>query len=156
MIAGHLRALELATLPDALLSILTLPECSLEALCAREDGHFQPEGAAWFCHIGNANTSPAADRHTEFHHDWLDIQVVLEGEEIIGFDTRSAIGQPATERKPDLFILDNPALHNEILLRSGDFVTFAPGEPHRALCCTTHPAVVRKAVFKVPASALKE
>lgn len=156
MIAGNLQALELATLPQVLRQILLLPACSLEALCQREDGRFQPEGAAWFCTVGNANTSPAAQRHTEFHHQWLDIQVVLEGEEIIGFDTRSAIGQPATERKPDLFILEKPNLPNEILLRRGDFVTFAPGEPHRALCCITGPAVVRKAVFKVPASAFKE
>lgn len=155
MITGHLQALELATLPDALRQILTLPACSLDALRAREDGRFQPEGAEWFCTISNANTSPAAERHTEFHRDWLDIQIVLEGEEIIGFDTRNVTGQPATERKPDLFILENPQLSKEILLRSGDFVTFAPGEPHRALCCTDRPAVVRKAVFKVPASAFR-
>ncbi|CAM3650805.1 YhcH/YjgK/YiaL family protein [Rahnella bruchi] len=156
MITGNLGALELATLPAALLRILMRPECSLEALCAREDGRFQPPGAEWFCNIGNANTSPAAERHTEFHREWLDIQVVLEGEEIIGFDTQNATGQSAVERKPDLYILDNPELVNEILLRSGDFVTFAPGEPHRALCCIRHPAVIRKAVFKVPASSLKE
>ncbi|MGC6388247.1 YhcH/YjgK/YiaL family protein [Ewingella sp. S1.OA.A_B6] len=156
MIAGNLAALELATLPEPLRQILTRPDCSLEALSAREDGRFQPGDVSWFCHIAVATTSPVAERHTEFHQDWLDIQLVLEGEEIIGFDTRDATGQPATERKPDLFILENPALPNEILLRRGDFVTFAPGEPHRALCCTEHPAIVRKAVFKVPAAAFRE
>ncbi|KAB7896370.1 DUF386 family protein [Rouxiella sp. S1S-2] len=155
MIAGNLHSLEMATLPDALLQVLTLPACSLEALRAREDGRFQPEGAAWFCSIANANTSPADERHTEFHQQWLDIQVVLEGEEIIGFDTHSVIGQYAVERKPDLFILENSRLSNQILLRSGDFVTFAPGEPHRALCCNKRPAVVRKAVFKIPFSTMK-
>ncbi|CAM3570623.1 hypothetical protein BS639_05800 [Rouxiella silvae] len=155
MIIGNLHSLEMATLPNALLQILTLPACSLQALHAREDGRFQPVGAAWFCNIAHANTSPAHERHTEFHQQWLDIQVVLEGEEIIGFDTRSVVGQHAVERKPDLFILENPCLSNQILLRSGDFVTFAPGEPHRALCCNQRPAVVRKAVFKIPFSTMK-
>ena len=79
MIIGHLNALPLAGLPCALSEILRRPECTLAALAARDDGRWQPEGCPWFCHIGPAQTQPQAQRHTEYHHQWADIQVVLDG-----------------------------------------------------------------------------
>lgn len=79
--------------------------------------------------------------------------MILAGEEIIGYGLNSVIGQPATERKPDLYILDNPRVPHQIHLRAGDFVTLYPGEPHQALCAIGNiPAPVKKAVFKVPVS----
>ena len=104
MIVGNLNALPLAGLPPALGQILQRPDCSLAALLAREDGRFQPPGAAWFCNVGVAHTQPAEQRHTEYHRQWADIQVILDGAEIIhaGMQDQSAPGDE--ERKPDLFI----------------------------------------------------
>ncbi|MDG2915857.1 YhcH/YjgK/YiaL family protein [Bisgaard Taxon 10/6] len=150
MIAGNMKILDLATLPKSLYDILSHPEFSLEKLQALPDGKYQPEGAKWFCNVGDSQTSPAETRHTEFHKNYLDIQLILEGEEIINYSLTNAIGQSAVEKKPDLYILNNPVLTNGILLRAGDFVTFYPGEPHQALCMVKAPATVRKAVFKVP------
>lgn len=150
MIAGNMHILELATLPKSLYEILSHPEFSLEKLQSLADGKYQPEGATWFCNIGDSQTSPAETRHTEFHQDYLDIQLILKGEEIINYSLTNAIGQSAVEKKPDLYILDNPILINSILLGVGDFVTFYPGEPHQALCMVKAPATIRKAVFKVP------
>ncbi|PJG84428.1 YhcH/YjgK/YiaL family protein [Conservatibacter flavescens] len=150
MIAGNMKHLTLATLPKSLYEILSHPKFSLEKLQSLSDGKYQIEGASWFCNVGDSQTSPAETRHTEFHEDYLDIQLILKGEEIINYSLTNAIGQSAVEKKPDLYILDNPMLTNGILLREGDFVTFYPGEPHQALCMVNEPAVVRKAVFKVP------
>lgn len=155
MIAGNLQHLPLATLPAPLLAILSSPGMTLAELNAKPEGKYQPEGADWFYSIGTVSTAPQAERHTEFHHNFLDIQLILAGEEIIGYGLDSVIGQPATERKPDLYILDNPRVPHQIHLRAGDFVTFYPGEPHQALCAVGDiPAPVKKAVFKVPVSAV--
>ena len=156
MIIGNLNALPLAGLPAPLRAILSGHESSLSALQAREDGRWQPEGAAWFCNIGTANTQPKADRHTEYHHQWADIQVILSGEEQICAGMCSTAQPNDEERKPDLFITPRAPDSVVMTLRSGDFAVFLPGEPHQALCAVGNPAAVRKAVFKIPASLLEE
>lgn len=155
MIIGNLNALSHAGLPAALWDILNDPACTLTALQAREDGRWEPEGASWFCNIGPSSTHPREQRHTEYHHLWADIQVVLEGEERIWAGMLNT-GQPSDEqRKPDLYITPQAPDSVAITLKSGDFVVFLPEEPHQALCTVNAPSVVRKAVFKVPKALLE-
>ena len=155
MIIGNLQALTMAGLPAALRAILERDDCRLEALQQREDGRFQPEEAGWFCHIGPAQTEPAAQRHTEYHRQWADIQVVLAGNEVINASQQPLMQPDDEERKPDLFIAAAHALPVAIGLRVGDFAVFLPGEPHQALCAAPQPERVRKAVFKIPRSLLE-
>lgn len=155
MITGNLATLPMATLPPALFALLSKPEYSFAALCAHDDGKIQPESAGWFCTIGPAQTALRETRHTEFHRQYLDIQVLLEGEEIIYFSCADARQQQAEERKPDLFILAHPQLPHSVHLRPGDFAVFYPGEAHQALCDVGEPAKVRKAVFKIPLTMLE-
>lgn len=155
MIVGHLNALPLAGLPRALRAILDLPECALAALQARDDGRFQLPGAPWFCTVGPASTQYREQRHTEYHHQWADIQVMLEGEEIIFAGSQFEPLITDEERKPDLFITTTAQLPVNILLQAGDFAVFLPGEPHQALCAAVEPLVVRKAVFKIPRALLE-
>lgn len=155
MIIGHLNALSLAGLPPALRQILDRPDCSLAALTARDDGRWQPEGCPWFCHIGPAQTQPHAQRHTEYHSLYADIQVVLAGEERIRAGMQSVAQVGDEERKPDLYIAPNASHPVSITLHCGDFAVFLPGEPHQALCEVDAPMIVRKAVFKVPRALLE-
>ena len=156
MITGNLQYLALATLPEELYALLARPECSLAALQSAPDGRWQPEGAGWFCTIGVNDTAPAVTRHTEYHRRWLDLQVVLAGEEIIRYDVADAREMPAEERKPDLWFVAQPQLRQQLHLQAGDFAIFAPGEAHQALCAVDdRPAQVRKAVFKVPVEMLR-
>lgn len=155
MIIGNLNALPQAGLPLALRQILSRTECSLAALTAREDGRFQPADGGWYCTIGTAQTQAAGQRHTEYHHQWADIQVILAGEETLHAGMVYT-GQPDDEeRKPDLFISMQTPQSVTLHLCAGDFAVFLPGEPHQALCAVTSPAPVRKAVFKVPRSMLE-
>lgn len=155
MIIGHLSALPLAGLPPVLHALLSRPDCSLQALTARDDGRWQPQDAAWFCHIGPVQTQPRAGRHTEYHRQWADIQIVLAGEERIYAGTLP-VGQPGDEeRKLDLFIAGSAEHGVAIRLGAGDFAVFYPEEPHQALCAVTVPETVRKAVFKVPRAMLE-
>ncbi len=155
MIIGHLNALPLAGLPPALRQILERADCSLAALAARDDGRWQPQGCPWFCHIGPAQTQPQAERHTEYHALYADIQVVLTGEETICAGMQSVARTDDEERKPDLWIAPGVVHPVSMTLRSGDFAVFLPGEPHQALCAVEAPMTVRKAVFKVPRALLE-
>nr|WP_219999763.1 YhcH/YjgK/YiaL family protein [Gilliamella apicola] len=150
MIAGNMNFLKLATLPKSLYDILSQPETSLNYLKSLADGRYQLEGEKWFYNIGDSITSPIQDRHTEFHKKYLDIQLILNGEEIIRYGLNDCSSDSYFEKKPDLFILEQPLLTNSIHLKEGDFATFYPGEPHQALCMVDTPKKVRKAVFKVP------
>lgn len=150
MIIGNLSDLALAGLPVSLRKILSRPDCSLEALSAREDGCWQPEDSHWFCNIGEAQTQPLAQRHTEYHHQWADIQVMLSGCEVINAGMLAVAHDDDEERKPDLFITQNCELAVTITLHTGDFAIFLPSEPHQALCVVDAPTTVRKAVFKIP------
>ena len=155
MIIGNLQALAMAGLPAALRAILEREDCRLEALKQREDGRFQPADAQWFCHIGPAQTEPAAQRHTEYHRQWADIQVVLAGNEVINASQQPLAQPDDEERKADLFIAAAPVLPVSLRLSVGDFAVFLPGEPHQALCAASQPERVRKAVFKIPRSLLE-
>ncbi|NUU66078.1 YhcH/YjgK/YiaL family protein [Enterobacteriaceae bacterium BIT-l23] len=154
MIIGQLKALPVAGLSAYLREILGDPRCHFEALRAREDGRWQPEGVDWYCTIGPATTQPVFLRHTEYHRQWADIQVMLEGAEIIHVGTLPVPDLADEERKPDLFITANARHNVSITLDPGDFAVFFPGEPHQALCAVGEPQTVRKAVFKVPLSKL--
>ncbi|TKK17854.1 YhcH/YjgK/YiaL family protein [Enterobacter cancerogenus] len=156
MITGNLHYLALASLPDALLSILSRPEFKPEMLRRLPDGRLQPTAEGWFCNIGDTQTAERKARHTEFHQDYLDIQIMLDGEEMIYYDCVDARHQPAQERKADLFIPEHPNLRQHVHLQPGDFAIFAPGEAHQALCAVSSPRTVRKAVVKVPLTLLNQ
>ena len=155
MICGDINFLTIATLPQSLYEILSRPDFSLEALQKLPDGRYQKEGDLWFYNVGDSATSPREARLTEFHKDYLDIQLVLQGKEIIHYGLECCLDEPAVQKKPDFYILDTPKLTNQVYLQAGDFATFYPGEPHQALCMIQEPAKVRKAVFKVPVSLLQ-
>ncbi|STT27030.1 YhcH/YjgK/YiaL family protein [Klebsiella pneumoniae] len=155
MIIGNLQALQQAGLPPALKQLLSSEACSLAALSARENGRFQPDDAPWFCTLSVVQTQPAAERHTEYHRQWADVQVILAGEERIQAGMAPAMRPEDHELKPDLYICQPAPESVSILLRPGDFAVFYPGEPHQALCAVSTPAPVRKAVFKIPAEMLE-
>lgn len=156
MICGNLLSLETAGLPKAFKDILSHPECLLESLIQSDDGKMQLSGEDWFVNIGPAQTQEQEVRHTEFHHLYADIQVVLEGEEVINYGVVDCSAEEAVEKKPDLLILANPKLSQSVHLKPGDFAIFMPGEPHQALCMVSEPKQIRKAVFKVPLAILGE
>ncbi|EOS95828.1 hypothetical protein ETR_06190 [Erwinia tracheiphila PSU-1] len=132
MIGGNLNVLTLTTLPPALYALLARSEHCLEALQAQDDGKFQPVGENWFYTIAVAHTAPAETRHTEFHRQYLDIQIVLEGTEIIDFSWIDAHQQQA-EEKNDPFIIAQARLPHSVHLKVGDFVIFYPGEAHQCV-----------------------
>lgn len=154
MIAGNLHTLPNTGLPPILFDILSRPEHQFSALLAQTDGHYQPEGQSWFYTITRAQTQPISKRHVELHLDYLDIQILLTGEEIIRYPLRNCADATKEEKKPDFFILAAPEAMQSLHLRAGDYVIFFAGEAHQALCQTTESAEIRKAVFKIPMALL--
>jgi len=154
MIHGNINNITLATLPPLLKNIVGNFCADFEKVCAMADGKYEFEN--WFVTISSVMTDHAENRHTEFHREFMDIQLILAGDEIIAYDSLNLADEPSFEKKPDLFILEKPELRNRIILSKGEFLTFYPGEAHQALCAVGKPALVKKAVFKIPLSLLKQ
>ena len=155
MIAGNIHNLELAMLPKSLLKILTEYGLDFAKLQSLDNGRYQLEGEAWFYMISSPITEPVEQRKPEFHKNYLDIQLVLEGEELIGYGLVDVSNHAATEDAPDLFMLSATKVCNFINLQPGDFAVFYPHEAHQPQCTVNEPMKVKKAVFKVPISMLK-
>lgn len=153
MIVGNMAYLAQAGLPALLRQLLERPEYQLDALLAQADGRYEIEDKRVFYMLSSNKTEPLEQRRSEFHLQYLDIQLVLQGEEgmAVGPNLSSLSEFPA--KVPDLFFVPNQTPTNQLVLKPGDFVVFYPGELHRPLCAVkTAGDVVRKAVFKIDRS----
>ena len=100
--------------------------------------------------ISEDTTEPGELRRAEYHARYLDIQIVLKGQEGMTFSTQPA-GVPETDwlADKDISFIGQGIDEKTVILNEGDFVVFYPGEVHKPLCAVGAPAQVRKAVVKL-------
>lgn len=114
------------------------------------EGKYDIDGNRLFYMISENMTEPCAERRAEYHERYLDIQVVLKGQEGMAFSTMPA-GTPETDwlADKDIAFLADSVQEKMVVMSEGDFVVFYPGEVHKPLCAVGQPAKVRKAVIKL-------
>ena len=139
MMMGELQSLASSGLPAALVNALTL------AVAARPKekapGQYELQGDAIFMNVMQFATQAPELKKAELHAEYIDIQLLLAGEERILFGVaESARGCEEREQS--------------VALRPGMFVVFMPGEPHKPGCITDSAGEIKKAVVKVRASLL--
>ncbi|EMI5803836.1 YhcH/YjgK/YiaL family protein [Klebsiella aerogenes] len=147
MIIGNIHHLQ-SWLPDALRQAIEHVKAHVNE--ATPLGKHDIDGNNLFYLISEDSTEPQAERRAEFHARYLDIQIVLRGQEGMTFSTLPA-GEPQTDwlADKDIAFLAEGAQEKTVILNEGDFVVFYPGEVHKPLCAVGAPAKVRKAVVKV-------
>lgn len=91
-------------------------------------------------------TLPFEDTFYEAHRKYLDIHILLSGEERVDISHPDTLSQ--FEHKDDFYAYTGSA-EQTIVLRPGTFLVVFPGDAHRIKICTDKPAMVSKAVFKV-------
>ncbi|MGR4050501.1 YhcH/YjgK/YiaL family protein [Kosakonia cowanii] len=113
-------------------------------------GKHEIDGSRLFYLVSEDMTQPFAERRAEYHARYLDIQIVLKGEEGMTFSTQPA-GAPDTDwlADKDIAFLPQGEQEKTVVLSAGDFVVFYPGEVHKPLCAVNAPAQVRKVVVKL-------
>ncbi|EGO8359395.1 YhcH/YjgK/YiaL family protein [Escherichia coli] len=113
-------------------------------------GKHDIDGDRLFYLISEDMTEPFEQRRAEYHARYLDIQIVLKGQEGMTFSTQAA---DAVETDwladKDIAFLPEGREEKTVILNEGDFVVFYPGEVHKPLCAVGAPAQVRKAVVKL-------
>ena len=97
-------------------------------------------------------TKPRVDGFFESHQKHIDVQVMVEGEEIMELVdvARIKVRKPFDPER-DLVLYEDCADASELRARAGDTAIFYPADVHMpSLRQTAQPVVVRKAVVKVP------
>ena len=147
MIAGNIHHLQ-PWLPKALRD--AIEQIKARVSDATPVGKYDLDGSRMFYMISEDRTEPLADRRAEFHARYLDIQIILRGQEGMTFSTRPA-GRAETDwlAEKDIAFLAQGDEEKTLTLGEGDFVVFYPGEVHKPLCAVGDPATVRKAVVKI-------
>jgi biofilm protein TabA len=147
MIAGNIHHLH-SWLPQELRD--AIEHVKAHVTDATPLGKHDIDGNRLFYLISEDTTEPLAARRAEYHARYLDIQIILKGQEGMTFSTQPA-GTPDTDwlADKDIAFLPEGVQEKTVVLSEGDFVVFYPGEVHKPLCAVGSPAKVRKAVVKM-------
>ncbi|WP_406908248.1 N-acetylneuraminate anomerase [Citrobacter freundii] len=154
MISDELRSLPSAGLHPVLQQALTL------AIAAnpqeKTPGHYALQGDTIFMNVMQFATQSPEQKKAELHQQYIDIQVLLSGEERILFGmTDSARQCDEMHVEDDYQLCSEIADEQAIVLKPGRFAIFMPGEPHKPGCMVGGPGEIKKVVIKVRASLLQ-
>ncbi|HCL6628677.1 TPA: YhcH/YjgK/YiaL family protein [Citrobacter amalonaticus] len=153
MILGEVCSLSAAGLHPVLEEALTL------ALTARPQeqvpGRVELRGDDIFMNVMQFATQSSTEKKAERHEQYIDIQLLLTGEERIQFGVVDSARQcEEVHVEEDYQLCREIADCQTISLQPGMFAVFMPGEPHKPGCCVGEPKEIKKVVVKVRASLL--
>lgn len=119
-------------------------------LAALPLGRTDIEGNDVYVMVSEGETRPPEQVRFEAHRRYIDIQLVVRGQEAI--DVAPVAGLVTAEpydAAKDIEFFATPRESAALALRAGDFEVFAPGDAHRPSLHLDGPHVSRKAVVKV-------
>ncbi|WP_058486187.1 YhcH/YjgK/YiaL family protein [Defluviitalea phaphyphila] len=157
MIFGNLKSWdqESSMYPDILQNAIKfLQENDFTTMEAKK---YEIDGDKLFAMVMDKETSPKEERAPEAHVDYVDIQFLVSGKEIIGFakKTDGLVVKEDKLKEKDIIKYTNEVPNEmELKLFPGDFAVFFPEDIHRPLCAFDTPGKVRKVVVKVKVSEL--
>jgi len=113
-----------------------------------KDGSYATDNPNVRYSIGSYMTSSEGKRY-EIHKKATDVQIMLEGEELMSVTWREAVkdATPYDEAKDIHFCDGDPLLVMHAAV--GRFCVFFPGEPHKPGVPVVNPMACRKVVFKL-------
>ena len=154
MISDALNSLPSAGLHPVLQQALTL------AIAAnpqeKTPGRYALQGENIFMNVMHFTTQSPEQKKAELHQQYIDIQMLLSGEERILFGmTDSARQCEEVHIEDDYQLCSQIADEQAMVLKPGKFVIFMPGEPHKPGCVVQTPMDIKKVVIKVRASLLQ-
>ena len=106
----------------------------------------QLEGDALYVTRFTYKTLPLEDTFFEAHRRYLDVHLMMEGEERV--ELASPGGLTLFEHKDDFYAYRGAA-EQSLVLRPGSFLVVFPGDAHRIKIQVNGPETVSKVVFKV-------
>lgn len=121
-----------------------LAQFDLETLAP---GKYEIEGSEIFLNLVERDLKTAEEAKLEVHDKYIDVQIVLRGQEGFGWSERQAMTQPQSEfnqEKDIQFFDDKPQTY--YTLTPGQFTILLPEDSHAPL---VGEGPIRKAIIKV-------
>lgn len=117
----------------------------------KPEGRHEVDGSNVFFMVSSYQTALPAPEAYETHCRYLDIQVLLEGEEAIWVAQNEGLApQQAYDESRDISFWASPASEAVMVpMVRNRFVVLFPSDAHAPCICLNGPKAVRKVVFKV-------
>ncbi|MCT4700683.1 YhcH/YjgK/YiaL family protein [Enterobacteriaceae bacterium H20N1] len=136
---------------------------ALQAIIANKpqqlaNGKYPIEGELIYFSVFDGKTKPLEEQRPELHARYIDVHILLEGEELIGAATLEQQQQPDGEfdEQNDIGFFKGMGCETLIKLLPGELVILFPGELHRPMATPGAPAALRKIVAKIDVDLIKE
>jgi len=117
-------------------------------LSAMEPGRYPIDGDNVWVKISDITSKPEEQALYEAHENFIDIQMVIHGREVIRCAFRrdmESLLETHPERDVSFFKGTGVPFH----LTDGDYLILFPDDVHAPALCEDVPATIRKALFKV-------
>ncbi len=118
-------------------------------LASRDKGSYEIDGKKFFVNLVNYETTDREKRFWEAHREYLDVHVLLTGQERIDMAFIENMKTGEFVPKDDFLPMEGPMQGSVDLLRQGDFLICWPEDAHRTAVCVKEPVTIKKAIFKV-------
>ena len=121
-------------------------------------GKYEIQGEAIFFNVMEGETRDINAQQPEFHRQYIDIHLVLAGEEIIGAGARGLPLDPIApfDEQKDLGFCHRIDSESLIHLQPGELAVIFPLELHRPMCTQGVPSPLRKIVVKIDSALLTD
>ena len=128
---------------------LALEHITPEFLASLRDGQrVELQGDQVYCTRFTYETIPQEESFFEAHRRYLDIHIMVEGEERVDMNRPEDLNLTDAQEGNDFYAYQGESWHSAVL-RPGAFLVVFPGDAHRIKVQVDGPKTVSKAVFKV-------
>ncbi len=126
-------------------------------LVALPKGKHEIEGKDIYVAINEYETQPREVRRAEAHADYLDIQYIISGEELIAYSLLAADNEVLSDEleAKDAIFYKTVQQETDLVMTEGMYAIFFPWDVHRPNCVLKEAVNVKKAVVKIKMSLLK-
>lgn len=121
------------------------------------DGRYDISGDDIYINVMTVNSVNKESKSFEVHREYVDIQILIDGEECMEYVSPLEATQPLSDydsANDFQSVIPNGNV-STLLLKKNMFAVFYPGEPHKPTCYINEARTIKKAVIKVRASYLQ-
>lgn len=117
------------------------------------DGRYDLQGEDLYASVASYTTTPAPTRKFEAHRKYIDLQILLTGQERLDIAVADSLKiTEAYDPAKDVAFFAAPPAVSSIILRPGLFTLLYPHDAHRPGCSLTADEPVKKLVVKIRAT----
>lgn len=113
-----------------------------------EKGSYKIEGEKLFVNVVEYTTTEKENRFWEAHRQYLDVHIMLFGQERIDLNFIGNMIEKGFEAENDFVALQGEA-NSHVILTKDDFLICYPNDGHMTAIKVKEPITIKKAIFKV-------